>query len=145
MTVMKVVGSSLDEVWGMYDSAPSSSQKQKKKKQNMPKVDNIMDNYYDKTKWSRTQLPLDETDSIDAPRESVDKYIQLTNRSGHEVSREHYESEKYNENHTEKGNTVSMKDDQTESMYVDLALYTFSGIILIFIMEQFINIGIALR
>ena len=138
MTVSKVVGSSLDEVWGTYDIAPSSSQKQKKKKQSMPKVDNIMDNYYDKTKWSRTQLPLDDTDDSDAPRESIDKYIQLMNRS--EEAREHYEQEKINTS----SNNGSTSDDR-EAMYLDLALYVFSGIILIFIMEQFINIGMALK
>jgi hypothetical protein len=138
MTVSKVVGSSLDEVWGAYDSAPITQKK--KKKQPMPKVDNIMDNYYDKTKWSRTQFPLDETDDSDAPRESVDKYVKLISRN--EGLREHYD-----ESHTPKisNNHVAPTNDDKEAMYLDLALYVFSGIILIFIMEQFINIGMALK
>jgi len=42
-------------------------------------------------------------------------------------------------------NVVEMFDGEAERQYLNFALYIFSGIILIFVMEQFIQIGMALR
>lgn len=139
MTVSKVVGSSLDEVWGNYDVAPSSKNSVPRPKKH--KVDNIMDNYYEKSKWSRTQQPQSDADQSDGLRDDLDRYVSLKNRSGENT--EHYVD-------TQDAVFVQPKkeirgDADRESMYLDLSLYVFSGIILIFIMEQFINIGVSLR
>jgi hypothetical protein len=142
MTVSKVVGSSLDEVWGNYDVAPSSKNSVPRPKKH--KVDNIMDNYYEKSKWSRTQQPQSDADQSDGPRDELDRYVSLKNRSGENT--EHYMENPRGDAAVLVEPTKEIRGDvDRESMYLDLSLYVFSGIILIFIMEQFINIGVSLR
>jgi hypothetical protein len=143
MTVINIQGSSLDEIWGVYDSPPtgsSSSAKKRKSKRNNCKVwrlDDIVDTYnsqspyelYERPKYSRTQFPLHETDGGDEPREEPEKEVHVE-PSTHSI-KEHY--------------TELLNESKKEKLYIDLSLYVFSGVVLIFILEQFINIGMMLK
>lgn len=138
MTVINIQGSSLDEIWGVYDQPPNANGKKRKQKRNNCKVwrlDDIVDTYqsqfpyesYERPKYSRTQFPLPDTDGGDEPREEPEKHVEVPMTS----IKEHY-SELLNEKNKEK-------------LYIDLSLYVFSGVMLIFILEQFINIGMMLK
>jgi hypothetical protein len=100
------------------------------------KLDDIMNYFektpaaYDKTPTSRTQKPLPETDA--EPRGEEVVYTTKENvfpmPKDRKVFVEGFESQR-----------------SREQQYLDFALYVFSGIVLIFVMEQFVNIGIHLQ
>jgi hypothetical protein len=149
MTVLKVVGSSLDDVWGQ-DVIKKKKRPTKRNSDplcdmysdNPTRFDDIMNVYhpasnetYDKANYSRTQNHLLDTDADD--RESDIRELTVG-------------SEKTGKNTTEKFSQnsalldVIKRHGDKEKQYIDLAMYVFSGIALIFILEQFVSIGIAL-
>jgi hypothetical protein len=156
-------GASLEEVWGInmdlpHGAAATSVPKQKKSQTladvpasnsakvsntkcelyaNAKKLDDIM-NYiqdrsepYEKAPTSRNQQPLPETDGAD--RGEGEKIA--TAASVVELPPERkmiYEGFQY-------------QQQRREREYLDFALYVFSGVVLIFVLEQFIQIGINLQ
>jgi hypothetical protein len=156
MTVMSLTGSSLEDVWG-----PAATAKQRRKRRSADNerecevlaqnagFDDIMDNYYspsiygqhEKARFSRTQKPLPDTDADSiGEREPSEIFVDaskvsplpqpprlkedFTDGSARELARLQYER---------------------EQRYMDLGMYVFSGVALIFILEQFINLGVALK
>jgi hypothetical protein len=153
MTVTSVIGSSLEDVWG---TDFSNSKKKKKSKRtttdtsscdvytkNPTQFDDIMDVYsytedepYNKIKYSRTQRHLSDTDAED--RDADDEHIIIANPNTNPNSNNKKQKEKkelFSELH---------KEEIKEKQYLDLSMYIFSGVALIFILEQFISIGIVL-
>jgi hypothetical protein len=157
MTVISVFGSSLDEVWG---DVPGKQKSKKKSSKRTPsdqlcerspstQYDEIMDYYhpslagiYEKSRYSRTQHPLTETDAEE--RYDENKYI---SSSDPDVSkklppqaREYY----VNAPTASIMHVTGKLNEDREKQYLDLSMYIFSGIALIFILEQFVSIGMAL-
>jgi len=145
MTVVNIVGSSLDEIWGSYDLQKSKKKTNRKNREmckpkndergKRDEYDDIMGyssyDWHDKARYSRTHHPLEDTDAEE--REDVDKYITIpssVDSPDAKIVKEHYSS----------GHT-----DDRERIYLDLSMYVFSGIALIFILEQFVTIGMALK
>jgi hypothetical protein len=144
MTVTSIIGSSLDDVWG----TEFNKKKRKSKKTSDPfckipsRYDDIMDVYYpneenyekfDKTNYSRTMHPQEDTDAEE--RVTKDTHIKV------KPPKETFSELK---SYFEKHKLKLVPKDEKEKQYMDLALYIFSGIVLIFILEQFVNIGIVL-
>ena len=143
-------GASLEEVWGVNMDLPLGSvvrpvTKSVQKKQrptdeaaceiyaSAKKLDDIM-NYvqsksesYEKTPTSRSQNPLPETDGTNRgdAEKIVNKLIDLPSER-----KMIYEG---------------FQNQNRERDYLDFALYVFSGVVLIFVLEQFIQIGINLQ
>lgn len=102
------------------------------------KLDDIMNYFentpepFDKTPTSRTQKALPETDA--EPRGEEVVYASRAQENvfpmpkDRKVFVEGFDSQR-----------------SREQQYLDFALYVFSGIVLIFVMEQFVNIGIHLQ
>lgn len=143
MTVFSISGSSLDEVWG--DAFHKKQKKTKTPPSRKPfedpfctvdkkRIDDIMDSYttdvfdsYDKSRFSRSQKPPDEEDN-EEKRYPAEKNFTIPSPlkpSGHVL--------------------VENFDENREKMYLDLTMYVFSGIALIFILEQFITLGMHLK
>ena len=153
MTVVKIVGSTLDEVWGDSKVVKKKSAKRAKsletdacdKIRGSAKFDDIMDIYHpnnydwaDKARYSRTYHPLQDTDGQD--RDELQKYVDVS-------SEQSKDSENKRNNTISKEHFVDVRniEDNHEKLYLDMSLYVFSGIALIFILEQFISIGMALK
>lgn len=150
-------GASLEEVWGINMDLPQDASVSKTKKSqkttslpslsnsnkkcelyaNAKKLDDIMNYFqeknesYEKSPTSRNQLPLPETDGAD--RGEGEKIA--TAASTVELPPERkmiYEGFQY-------------QQQRRERDYLDFALYVFSGVVLIFVLEQFIQIGVNLQ
>jgi hypothetical protein len=145
MTVMNLTGSDLNEVWGNeYHSKNKKKRNAKKEEAEVKKpndLDDIMDYYhpsifgsYQKSRYSRTQQPLPETDAEE--REDENKYINIRRNEEHYVPTPET---------TISPKTLLMLQEERERQYLDLGMYIFSGVALIFILEQFINLGVALK
>lgn len=161
MTVVNLTGCDLQDAWGDSYSKP----KKKKGSRNAtdscdssgkkPKnFDDIMNYYhpsifgvYEKSRYSRTQEPLPDTDGEE--REVEDRFVSIG-----DTSSDSYEIVTKNEKHDPSGSkehftgypkSLLLLQEEREKRYMDLAMYVFSGIALIFIMEQFINLGVALK
>lgn len=140
MTVMRVVGSSLEEAWGeeLPHSSPPSETTQKKKRSSKSKTRGLEDimsfETYSKTPYSRTMKPLPETDAEE--RDDDEKSLQIP--STFKSSRAHT-----NPNLSATEHFLETQQNR-EKQHLDLAMYVFSGVALIFILEQFIQIGKAL-
>ena len=145
-------GAPLEEVWGQdLETHPrrgaAKRDKPRPQKENnsdalcdlalaTKKLDDIMNYFektpepFDKTPTSRTQKPLPETDA--EPRGEEVVYATKENvfpmPKDRKVFVEGFDSQR-----------------SREKQYLDFALYVFSGIVLIFVMEQFVNIGIHLQ
>lgn len=140
-------GAPLEEVWGNdLETHPAKlNRRDKKKKQDgtlcdlyeaTKKLDDIMNYFentpetYDKNPTSRTQQKLPNTDA--EPRGEAEVYPK--------------KAEVYPLPKDQKVFVEGFDEQRSrEKQYLDFALYVFSGIVLIFIMEQFINIGIHLQ
>jgi hypothetical protein len=166
MTVTPVIGSSLEDVWGQ----DFTKKKKRSKRTGEPscdtysktptQFDDIMDVYsynenepYNKTKFSRTQKHLVDTDAED--RELEDHVVNVDSKDPTSYIKgktkefyNNYESineflVKNRDKLLQHHNSISNINNK-EKQYLDLSMYIFSGIALIFILEQFISIGIAL-
>ena len=140
-------GASLDEVWGNGDGTnlpPKKTKSSSLRPNDDQDCSGILKNKildpiykkeheapYNKNESSRVQLPQDDTDGgLDR-----DNKLVVIPTQPKELPKERKLD--YKEHFT---NT-----SDREKQYLDLALYVFSGIVLIFVMEQFIQIGINLR
>jgi hypothetical protein len=152
MTVVNIIGSNLEDVWG--PDVTSSSKKKKKSRKDREATcntytrspayyDDIMDVYwpteeepYNKSKYSRTQHPLSDTDAEERETEVHNVKVQQN------FEKEHFtELKDYIERNKDKFGSLF---DDKEKQYLDMAMYVFSGIALIFILEQFVSIGMVL-
>ncbi len=141
-------GAPLEEVWGVNMDLPQGASVQKTRKTTKPtskcdlyadakKLDDIMNYFqeknesYEKSPTSRNQKALPETDGADrAEGEKI-----ATTASTVDLPPERkmiYEGFEY-------------QQQRRERDYLDFALYVFSGVVLIFVLEQFIQIGINLQ
>lgn len=139
-------GASLEEVWGVNMDLPLGSVVGSVTKKQRPtddaaceiyasakKIDDII-NYvqskgenYKKTPTSRSQMPLPETDGADRGEgEKIAKSIVDLPAERRMI----YEG---------------FQNQNRDRDYLDFALYVFSGVVLIFVLEQFIQIGINLQ
>ena len=149
MTVGNLVGCDITEAYG--DAFNKKKKKSGKKynedkrentKKNPVNVDDIMNDYYhpsiygvyEKSRYSRTQHPLPETDSEDRDADD-DIYVEIGTQENYSEKVKNVDSSK----------TLLMLQEQREKQYMDLSMYVFSGIALIFILEQFINLGVAMK
>ena len=157
MTVMNLNPSDLSEAYG--ESFTKSSKKKKSKRSGCDatrkkpaQFDDIISDFYhpslhgiyEKSRYSRNQHALPMTDSSD--REEDDKYVNF-DEDDHDTSIKP-QLENYQERTPVQNNLPSKLlsiHDEREKRYIDLSMYIFSGIALIFIMEQFINLGVALK
>jgi hypothetical protein len=161
MTVVTVIGSSLEDVWGQ-----DFSKKKKRSRRNgepscdtysktPTQFDDIMDVYsyndnepYNKTKFSRTQKHLSDTDAEDRVLEdhivSVDSKDPYTKSKTKEFFSDPESINEFLVKNRDKLLQYHNLGDNKEKQYLDLSMYIFSGIALIFILEQFVSIGIAL-
>lgn len=136
-------GAALEDVWGdsMVMELPQQPRKNDKKQSDVceiyaqsKKLDDIMNYFekkgdvYDKVPTSRTQETLPETEGTDRG-DSV-----VTSRKAIDLPEERRMVYEGFEQH-----------QRRERDYIDFALYVFSGVVLIFVMEQFIQIGINLQ
>lgn len=142
MTVSNTTYSYLEEAWGETFEKTKKSKSKKRDAtcdtfaKSMAKFDDIMDvyatppssEYYDKTEFSRTQRHLPDTDAED--RETEVKTLR-PNMSSKQDYRDHFEEL-----------PTRTTDDK---LHLDFGMYLFSGVILIFIMEQFVQIGLNMR
>jgi hypothetical protein len=139
-------GASLEEVWGVNMDLPLGSVTKPAAKKQRPtddeacqiyasakKIDDII-NYvqskgesYEKTPTSRSQMPLPETDGADRGQgEIIAKNIVDLPAERRMIFE-------------------GFQNQNRERDYLDFALYVFSGVVLIFVLEQFIQIGINLQ
>ncbi len=148
MTVSSINYAVLEEIWGeSFDNTTNIEKKKKKKKSMDPlcqvyakkpsKFDDIMDTYnssnhevYDKVQYSRTHHPLPDTD---ADEREMDKYLGIKDKQMHSLYQ------------TKEGFESNDIFDKKEQLYLDFAMYIFSGIVLIFILEQFVQLGMAIK
>lgn len=136
-------GAPLEEVWGdsMVTELPRQPKKSTKKQTDVcelyaqsKKLDDIMDYFekkgeaYDKVPTSRTQETLPETDGTDRGESVVSARSSIDLPEERRLVYEGFE-----------------QHQRRERDYLDFALYVFSGIVLIFVMEQFIQIGINMQ
>lgn len=147
MTVIGTSYSFLEEVWGEHQPKVKKERKNKSKSRRVipeddgvdSKYDDIMDTYgshyghYDKSEFSRTLHPLPYTEASDR-EEDLEGYT---------------DKDDILEKDKEKlAKLIEMFDSKhvvdKEKRYLDFGLYMFSGVALIFMMEQFLKIGITL-
>ena len=134
-----------------------------------PPFDDIMNDFYhpsihgiyEKSRFARDQHALADTDA-DGPREDEDKFVSVgpspqrpeeeqrvapanayANRLQDAARRTQQQTQQY-EHYTEPKHLM-MLDDDREKRYLDLSMYVFSGVALIFILEQFIHLGLLLK
>jgi hypothetical protein len=157
MAVGNLVGCDISEAYG--DSFDKKKKKSGKKtggkcdsmKKNPVHVDDIMNDYYhpsiygiyEKSRYSRNQHPLQDTDSEDRDADD-DKYVEIGEgvKEPTKNSQEHYSDSAATKLSPK---TLLMIHEEREKRYLDLSMYVFSGVALIFILEQFINLGVALK
>lgn len=150
MTVISISGSSLDEVWGETTSKPKNKRKSTKQpsdpvcEKKSSNYDDIMDYYhpsihgiYEKSRYSRTQKKLTDTDADD-------RYDENVNVSGADEDLSQKLPPKFREHYSDINYQSPTTDHEREKQYLDLSMYIFSGIALIFILEQFVSLGMAL-
>ena len=153
LTVTNITGSELSEVWGDAFTKPK-----KKRGDNVcqslvkkpPPFDDIMNDFYhpsiqgtyEKSRDSRNQNALPGTDT-DEEREEGDKFVEVGSSNAtptptdatNTAAKENFTEPKY----------LMMLNDDREKRYLDLSMYVFSGVALIFILEQFIHLGLLLK
>jgi hypothetical protein len=148
MTVVNTNYSYLEEAWPELDKPKKTKTKKREQKEaqcdsfakSMAKFDDIMDvyaqppnsEYYNKIPFSRTQDHLPETDAED--RESV-RHVQIP-KVPKEVLDHYYEEPQIPKE-------IFVQSD--DKIHLDFGMYLFSGVLLIFIMEQFVQIGLNMR
>ena len=126
---------------------------------------------YEKSRFARDQHALADTDA-DGPREDEDKYVSVgpspempeqsiapanayayqlqdaarrTQPQAQSQSQQPMQQQpQQNEHYTEPKHLMMLNDDR-EKRYLDLSMYVFSGVALIFILEQFIHLGLLLK
>lgn len=141
-------GASLEEVWGVNMDLPIGSVVRSVQPKSVPKkqrstddeicasakrLDDIMtyvqskSESYEKTPTSRSQIPLPETHGTNRGDEEkiVKDLVDLPSER--------------------KMIFEGFQNQNRERDYLDFALYVFSGVVLIFVLEQFIQIGINLQ
>lgn len=152
MTVFNIIGSNLEDVWGQDYTNTKKKKKSKRSSDAMcTKFDNIMDVYqpeneiyneqYNKSRYSRSQRHLSDTDAEDRETEEHDIVVGSSNKYNLEDKNEKFSE--FNEFLKNKHHQMLPREDK-EKQYLDMSMYIFSGIAMIFIMEQFISIGIAI-
>lgn len=156
MTVTSTNYSLIEEAWAdAFEQPPSSMDRPHKKKKKVrdplcesyakrqpAKYDDIMDTYggaqyeqYNKLKYSRGHGNREPSMEMD-----VETYEEQNDMSEEEYHLRHMPVQarrKYMQRH-------AYLDDR-EKRYLDLGVYVFSGVALIFIMEQFIQIGLRMK
>lgn len=81
----------------------------------------------------------DVSEVDDVPFEQEPKFTQHQSASNQQAKEQFFASRYYNDDDEEPENTT------TNFAFIDLLLYVISGIILIFVMEQFVKIGLLLQ
>ena len=148
MTVVKIQGSSLEEVYGTDVFSKPKRKKQGKRgdttrdstihpNQHPNGIDDIFD-YYESS-----NNEFEQTQSLQELQGTHPEYQRLsTHMPAVEADvLEHYSVQSNPRTHKD----MLHKEEERENRYIDLGLYLFSGVFLIFIMEQFVNIGMALK
>lgn len=174
MTVTNTSYSSLEEVWGESFGPSNKSKKEKKKKVVDPICElyemgnnngytendlvSFANSYYDKRKSDEYNRTMNDSDDV-IPRErdirnvAVYKNKNMYDVTDHDdVDYTRHEPVHTNPKRLEKNNHAynSFEDDDENEhrngfAFIDLLLYIVSGIILIFVMEQFVKIGLLLQ
>lgn len=149
MTVVKIQGSNLDEVYGT-DAFSKPKRRKHIKRTNVSHdpsferthqqptgIDDIFD-YYDGS--SHDQEISSSPTSPSSPRSRQTPSPRPTHTQIADDVVEHYAT------HVQKPHKDLLHAaEERENRYIDLGLYLLSGVFLIFILEQFVNIGMALK
>jgi hypothetical protein len=132
MTVTSTSYSLLEEVWGEPFDKPIKKKKtvkfcDERQSKRVQKFDDIMDTYYPNS--SNTYEEYNKSE-----------FTRPNTREPREVHVENYAEPSTSER------TVGIKSmEDKEKQYLDMGMYVFSGVALIFIMEQFIQIGMKMK
>lgn len=171
MTVRNTNYSSLDEVWGDVPSKSTTSSKRRDKKDKRDKIEQpkVVDPICELYEMGNYR-GYNENDIINYANEYHDKYLEKEYNKNYSdnfvhqqpsMSKTYTDEDEYEYEHTKpvlpKNETYRKKkivhDEQetsdnnahNEFAFIDLLLYIISGIILIFVMEQFVKIGLLLQ
>jgi hypothetical protein len=153
---MTIDFATLDEAWGQpHVQSPAAANKKPKKNKtksklepicalsNPTELEDVMEEYYyaggapyDKNPYSRTQRALDDTDA--PAREVAPQNVEIVEPEP-EPEREPQKTK------TAPQTTTAKTQMPDTSQVMEMIIYVSSGILLIFMMEQFIQLGVQLR
>lgn len=145
MTVISISGSSLEEVWGEQQTKPKTKKKSSKSSNDSmckkpTNYDDIMDYYhpsihgiYEKSRYSRRD---------DDKEKRYDEDVYVSAVEDEDISQKL--PPRLREYYTERSGMQPHNVIDKEKQYLDLSMFVFSGIALIFILEQFVSIGMAI-
>lgn len=110
-------------------------------------VDDIFSRYepFDKTKWSRTQAPLMDTNGV--PRREQDAHVDIyPDRDEYDITEEPAPQTRppAEESPIGGGAAAALPPTQTQTL-IEFATFVFAGLLLIVILEQMIQVGLKMR